>query len=125
ATSLSVEALRSAALRPAGSTPLATAARAFRARIRASSGVSFPTAHSVNRRVGAPRPEPARYFTTKDLAPDDRTRNAKPMSLLSQTKYSSPLVFRPATSRFVILTLCMADSPLLGTTGEPPNRKSR
>src|SRR5262249_16807962 len=94
ATSLSVEALRSAALRPAGSTPLATAARAFRARIRASSGVSFLTAPSVNRRVGAPRPEPARYFTTKDLAPDHRTRNAKLIGLLPHTHYSSRLRFR-------------------------------
>src|SRR2546422_742247 len=63
ASSRKVDARRSAALAAAGSLPCATAPSVLRARARASSGVRVPTLPSVTRRVGAPRPEPARYLT--------------------------------------------------------------
>jgi hypothetical protein len=74
----------------------------FLASARASSGVSVPTLPRVRRRVGAPRPLPARYFTTYDRAPVVWTRTPKPASEASHTKYSPSSALRLSTLRFVI-----------------------
>src|SRR5262249_35227327 len=102
ASSRSVDARRSAAFSAAGSLPWATAPSVLRARVRASSGVNVPTFPSVTRRVGAPRPEPARYLTTYDLTPVRCTRIPKPISVSSQTKCSPPVGLSLSTNRLVI-----------------------
>src|ERR1019366_7776852 len=86
----------------AGSAPCATAPSVVLASLRASSGVSFPTAPRVTRRVGVLLPLPARYFTTYDLAPVVCTLTPKPASFSSQRKYSVAAGLSASTDRFVM-----------------------
>src|SRR5262245_24008776 len=90
-----------AALRLAdGSSPSATRPRAFRARWRASSGVSTPTRPRASFRV---LPAEFRYWMTHVLAPDGLTRSAKPIRSLSRYRLSRVTGRSASTKRLVSL----------------------